>query len=75
MMSFEDERHKLLHLCEKEAFVKEVTKCPRSMLDILRECPSISINPETFLSLVAQQRPRYYSIASSSTVCRCRYSH
>ena len=64
-----DERHKLLHLCEKEFFVREVTKCPRSVLDVLRECPSIVITPETFLTIVSQQHPRYYSISSSSNVC------
>jgi sulfite reductase alpha subunit-like flavoprotein len=42
------------------------------MLDILRECPSITITPENFLSLVPRQRPRYYSIASSNLVWTVR---
>ncbi len=50
----------------------QIARCPRSVLDLMRECPSLSISPERFLSLMPPLKSRVYSISSSNLVKHAR---
>ena len=69
-----EDKNRLMRYAEKEVYLSEIVKCPRSMLDLFRECPSLHLFPERFFSLVPRLHPRYYSISSSNLVSRCTLS-
>lgn len=65
------DRQALLRLASKEGkqeYKEKITQSYVGMADLLKLCPSLSIPLEHFISLCHLLLPRYYTIASSSSV-------
>lgn len=62
------EAARLRELSSRSAYEDFFRHQCRSVEDVLREFPSIRIEPEALVRLLPRLRPRYYSIASSAAV-------
>jgi len=62
----EDQAH-LRDIASSGAYLESVEKPRKTVLEILREFPTIKVNPGALLGCLPNMKPRYYSISSSPT--------